>query len=509
MIGETIGSYKVLRQIGEGGMGVVYLAEHTVIGKHAAIKMLLPQYSKQEAIVTRFFNEARATAKTQHPGLIEIHDFGHHANGSAFIVMEFLDGESLAHKLKREGAQQLPLVIELARQIAAALQAAHAVGVVHRDLKPDNVFLIKSEELQCGLRAKVLDFGIAKVIDQASTSQMKTRTGILMGTPAYMSPEQCQGASRVDQRADVYSLGCIMFEMVMARPPFVAEGLGGVIAAHLYEAVPPLTGMPQLEPVVKRALAKKVEERYQNMGELLADLDALLMRRPLAKRPAPVDVKADTIFHDPAARTARGRWLAAAGALALAAAGGFWLVQHRRAVATPYAATAPATAPGGDRAAAPPSAAPAAAPQNAPAAAPQNAPAAAPQNAPAAPALPERVALTLESTPPGATVFRAADGVRVGKTPFNTTVARGDGEAIFLLKLAGYHDASVTFPASQDAAKTILLSRAGAHVGPPAQAHPAQAPPPPPQAARAQPPDPDKPAPKSRSLQSGELHSPF
>src|SRR5581483_5836860 len=217
MVGENVGNYRVLQQIGEGGMGVVYLAEHTVIGKKAALKMLLPAYCKSEAIVTRFFNEARATAKLQHPGLIEIYDFGHHTDGSAYIVMEFLDGESLAALLKRKGPLDLQLVIELSRQIAGALQAAHAAGIVHRDLKPDNVFLIPSEELKCGLRAKVLDFGIAKLIDQGSPSQMKTRTGVLMGTPAYMSPEQCRGASRVDHRADIYSLGCMMFEMASGK----------------------------------------------------------------------------------------------------------------------------------------------------------------------------------------------------------------------------------------------------------------------------------------------------
>src|SRR5215831_18237470 len=163
VIGTTVGSYRILDKLGEGGMGAVYLAEHTLIGRRAAVKVLLPELSNNQEIVNRFFNEARSTAQIKHPGLIDIYDFGYHTTGSAFIVMEFLDGESLASRLRRESRLPIALLATLGRQIASALAAAHQKGIVHRDLKPDNVFLVVDAEMQHGVRAKVLDFGIAKL----------------------------------------------------------------------------------------------------------------------------------------------------------------------------------------------------------------------------------------------------------------------------------------------------------------------------------------------------------
>ena len=147
-------------------------------------------------MVSRFFNEARAAALIEHPGMVEVYDFGHHANGSAYIVMEYLEGESLAHRLHRERKLPIDLVAALGRQIASAVGAAHAKAIVHRDLKPDNVFLVRDDETASGLRAKVLDFGIAKLAGDGQPGSLKTRTGMLLGTPYYMSPEQCRGAGR-------------------------------------------------------------------------------------------------------------------------------------------------------------------------------------------------------------------------------------------------------------------------------------------------------------------------
>jgi serine/threonine protein kinase len=162
MIGTTLGSYRIVRELGMGGMGVVYYAEHPMLGKRVAIKLLRTELSRNQEVVGRFFNEAKAVTTINHPGLVDIYDFGYTNDGSAYIVMEFLEGESLAARLRRE-RPTVDVVIALARQLAGALGAAHARGIVHRDLKPDNIYLTPDPDVALGIRAKVLDFGIAKL----------------------------------------------------------------------------------------------------------------------------------------------------------------------------------------------------------------------------------------------------------------------------------------------------------------------------------------------------------
>jgi len=270
--------------IGQGGMGVVYAAEHPLIGRRAAIKLLLPELSQNQEMVTRFFNEARSTAMIQHPGLVDIFDFGHAPNGSAYIAMEYLSGESLAHRLARERPLGVDTLVEILRQMASAVGAAHKKAIVHRDLKPDNVFLVPDQDVIGGFRVKVLDFGIAKLAGDNSVS-LKTRTGSMMGTPMYMSPEQCRGAGTVDHRSDVYAIGCIAFEMACGVVPFQGEGLGDIVVQHLRDAPPQPRALnpaipPVLEAVILRALAKRAEERQQSMEELIAELDRLEVRAP-------------------------------------------------------------------------------------------------------------------------------------------------------------------------------------------------------------------------------------
>src|SRR4051812_11356091 len=173
-------------------MGHVFLGEHTLLGRRAAIKTLLPSLSVNREIAERFFNEARATSSISDPGVVQIFDFGYHVDGTAYIVMEFLEGESLSSRLDRLG--KLPLVdaLRITRQIAGSLAAAHARSIVHRDLKPGNVFMIRDAEAQGGERTKILDFGICKLGDDADGNS--TQTGVMLGTPVYMSPEQCRGA---------------------------------------------------------------------------------------------------------------------------------------------------------------------------------------------------------------------------------------------------------------------------------------------------------------------------
>ncbi len=278
MIGEVLGSYRIIGKIGEGGMGVVYKAEHTMLGKHAAVKLLLPELSKNEEIVQRFFNEAKAVAMIDHPGLVTVFDFGYHENGSAFIVMEFLHGESLAERIKNTPIQETEFIVEFARQVTHALQAAHDQQIVHRDLKPDNLFLCPDAAVPGGIRAKVLDFGIAKLAGESSGS-VKTRTGSVMGTPIYMSPEQCRGAGAVDKRADVYALGCIFYEMACGKTPFSGEGTGEIIGKHLYETAPPICEVNAnahegLAAVIEKALQKAPEDRFQTMSAFYDAMEA-------------------------------------------------------------------------------------------------------------------------------------------------------------------------------------------------------------------------------------------
>ncbi len=286
MLGEVLASYRITGKLGEGGMGVVYRAEHTLLGKKVAIKLLLPEFSRDPELVNRFFNEAKSTTLIEHPGIVDVFDFGFHAGGSAYIVMELVNGESLANHLRR-GRMALEPILAITRQVASAVGAAHAKGIVHRDLKPDNVLLVADADAPAGVRTKVLDFGIAKLAEEAKAGGMKTRTGSVMGTPAYMSPEQCRGAGRVDHRADIYSLGCMLFEMACGHRPFEREGTGEILGGHMYEAPPAPRQIdpsvhPGTEALILRMLAKRPEDRPQSMDEVRAEIDRLGFRRHTA-----------------------------------------------------------------------------------------------------------------------------------------------------------------------------------------------------------------------------------
>jgi eukaryotic-like serine/threonine-protein kinase len=269
--------YRVLNAIGEGGMGTVYLAEHTLLGRKAAIKVLLPELSANVEIVKRFFNEARAVTQIADPGIVQVFDFGHHTDGSAFIVMELLEGEPMDQRLKRIGRFGLSECVRLMRMICTSLAAAHAKGIVHRDLKPDNIFIVRDLAVVGGERAKLLDFGIAKLSGD-EPDKLKTRQGVLMGTPVYMSPEQCRGRGEVDHRSDIYTIGCVMFTMLTGRPPFPGEGIGELMMAHV-SARPPLAadhvpGLPGVvDEILQRCLHKAPAERFQSMTELVAALE--------------------------------------------------------------------------------------------------------------------------------------------------------------------------------------------------------------------------------------------
>jgi serine/threonine-protein kinase len=276
--GTQIGAYRLLQQIGEGGMGAVWLAEHAMLGRRAAIKLLHPMFTARPDIVTRFFNEARAATAIADPGIVQIFDFGQHVDGTAYIAMEMLEGEPLDKRLGRLGRMPITDALRLLRQIASTLGVAHQRGIVHRDLKPENIYLVRDPEVIGGERAKILDFGIAKLTGDPN---IKTNTSAVMGTPAYMSPEQCRGAGQVDQRSDVYALGCMLFKLITGGPPFDAEGAGEIIAMHLRELPPTLSSRvhgipPELDALVQHCLAKDPAYRYASGAELAAAVAGVL-----------------------------------------------------------------------------------------------------------------------------------------------------------------------------------------------------------------------------------------
>ena len=258
-------------------MGAVYLGEHTLLGRKAAIKVLLPSLSVDQNILRRFFNEARAVTQIADPGIVQVFDFGHHTDGSAFIVMELLEGESMTKRLRRIRRFNLADCIRIIRMTAGSLAAAHAKGIVHRDLKPDNIFIVGDPAVTGGERPKILDFGIAKLSGDVPDMH-KTRTGMLIGTPIYMSPEQCRGAGEVDHRSDIYSLACVMFKLLTGHAPFSGAGSGDVIAAHLREPAPfAAAHVPELpdmiDLILQRCLQKDPDKRFQSMTELGQALD--------------------------------------------------------------------------------------------------------------------------------------------------------------------------------------------------------------------------------------------
>jgi eukaryotic-like serine/threonine-protein kinase len=274
VIGERVNNYQVISLLGEGGMGAVYLAEHPFMGRKAAIKVLRRELAEDKGLVERFMNEARAANAIHHPNIIDIIDVGQLPSGIPYLMMEFLDGESLAKRIERDRQLTVAAAVDIATQTASALYAAHGKGIVHRDLKPDNLYLVPDDARQFERRVTVLDFGIAKLRGELSGSGAKTQMGSVMGTPPYMSPEQCRGITdEIDHRTDVYALGIILYEMLTGTPPFMSEGWGEVVLMHVTKAPPPPRSRnpeisPELEGVILKALAKVPADRWASMADL-------------------------------------------------------------------------------------------------------------------------------------------------------------------------------------------------------------------------------------------------
>jgi serine/threonine protein kinase len=274
LIEQTVADrYRILRKLGEGGMGSVYLAEHVVIEKKFALKVLAPELARRPDLVARFLQEARSASRIGHENVIDISDFGQSVDGLVFIAMEFLDGKDLGEIVRGQGAMAWKDARDIVLQICRALRAAHDKGIVHRDMKPENIFLVQREGQPHFV--KILDFGIAKVMGLDPNGPRLTRTGMIFGTPEYMAPEQAEGKD-TDHRADIYAVGCILYHLITGQTPFIAESFMTMLTKHLMEdPVPPsvrrpdLAIPPEMDALVLKALEKDRDRRWQSMAELL------------------------------------------------------------------------------------------------------------------------------------------------------------------------------------------------------------------------------------------------
>jgi len=447
-------------------MGAVYLAEHPGIGRRVAVKVLHKNYTRDEHLLARFLNEARAANAIRHPNIIEILDSGMMADGTPFLVMELLEGESLGTHLRQHGALPIPTAVDFAYQTASALGAAHVKGIVHRDLKPDNLFIVPDPHDTSRERIKVLDFGIAKLQQGSTGDSVKTRTGTLMGTPIYMSPEQCRGTRTVDHRSDIYSLGVIFYEMLVGQPPFVSEGFGDLVNMHLN--VPPASARSKrpeiplaLDALVMKMLAKGPDDRYAEMSEVQAALkasggSAFTVRgsspdlgRPHASKGTPPSPMGDTTFSAGAGERietevvrGRGKMMLAVAAGALAVVGAFAYWQFGGS------GSGPASKPAVPVAITTPPKPVVPKPPVAPVAPPK----------PIAAAQPKAVELRLASIPSGAKVVDSAGGELLGVTPLVLSRPRG-GSLTLRFEKDGYTASTRTMPLDGDRSFELTLEQ--------------------------------------------------
>ena len=298
LIGTRVdGRYDVVSILGEGGMGRIYQVRHAALDRAFAMKVLRPELAREADLAARFILEAKATASVKHPNVVQITDFGHLPDGVPFFVMELLVGHTLGEVIKAGGPISAARAVRILRKVAGALAAAHAAGVVHRDLKPDNVFLVGGARdliapgdperarslalVSYGADVRVVDFGAAKIVG----SSRVTRAGVVFGTPHYMSPEQASGQG-VDHRADIYSLGVIMYEMFTGRVPFEADTYMGVLTQHMFvQPVPPSQApdasneLGPLEEITLKCLEKKPDDRFASMDDVVLAIDRVVQLR--------------------------------------------------------------------------------------------------------------------------------------------------------------------------------------------------------------------------------------
>jgi serine/threonine-protein kinase len=346
-VGTELGPYRLTALLGSGGMGMVFVGEHMMLGRRMAIKVLLPDLALRLDIIQRFFKEAKSANEIAHENIVEIFDFVQAPGGHAYLVMELLSGHDVGIAMANEGPFKLKRTLHIMRQVSSALAAAHAKNIVHRDLKPENIFLIR----RAGDAdfVKLLDFGLAKVSESMSGIPENTQAGVIMGTPEYMSPEQAMGVP-VDVRSDVYSLAIVLYWMVTGQMPFEGNSFEQQRKARVTSPAPALpavsaAGEPvpkELIALVARSLARPPEDRPQNCKEFLDALDKLpplpdspSLPPPAAKSPSiPPVASLDSSESQPDSEAPfyqrnRGRWIAAAAVLAVAGGiAGFVALQH-------------------------------------------------------------------------------------------------------------------------------------------------------------------------------------
>lgn len=272
-------NYKIISVIGEGGMSVVYKAKHSTLRKTVAIKMLKSNLLRDEMNRKRFQQEAQAMSSLVHPNVVGIIDYGETGEGNPYLIMDYLDGVSLSEVIHRTGTVSLDRALSIFTQACDALEAAHNTGIVHRDIKPSNLMLVKDKQ---GVETvKIVDFGIAKIAQDGQESQRLTQTGDVFGSPVYMSPEQCSG-QRLDERSDIYSLGCVMYETLMGTPPHQGDNVLSTLHAHMFDLPAPLSIpgvdvrlLERIDAVVSRTLEKEPSKRYQSVAQLRTDLQRL------------------------------------------------------------------------------------------------------------------------------------------------------------------------------------------------------------------------------------------
>jgi eukaryotic-like serine/threonine-protein kinase len=456
LINQTIGNYRVSRLLGEGGMGVVYLAQHPVIGRKVAIKLLHVALARDQDIVSRFFNEARAIHMIAHANIVEILDFGQTTDGQPYFIMEFLEGEALSEAVAR-GPMTPEEVEAIGVQMCRALWAAHAKGIVHRDLKPHNVQLVPRPE---GTPlVKILDFGVAKILASPDGAQsVKTRTGSLMGTPLYMSPEQCKGAGTLDHRTDIYSLGVMLFEMLAGRPPFTAEGVGELFAKHMLEEAPPLTEFAPHVPAymaaaIMRSLQKEPRDRFESMEEFRK---ALVGEVKLAGAPARAPGTRPSLLSTQTLSSKASTTLSSASSEIegdLAPPQRSWKVPAIVGGVAAAAIVAFLAIPKGHKE--------------------TPAPVTAAMPAPMPPAAPPPVAKTVtlrfEADPVGAHLFAKKDGKDLGAIPVEIQLPKGSESSDYLFKLAGYREVALSAKPNANRTLHVSLEKVAAPT-PPAQA---------------------------------------
>jgi serine/threonine-protein kinase len=448
IVGTTLmNRYEVTRKIGEGGMGVVYEARHILIGKRVAIKVLLDKYAQKADIVARLQQEARLASSIGHEHIIDITDFGETSDGRTFVVMEYLEGESLAQLLTRDGPLSPARVITIARQVASALAAAHGKGVIHRDVKPENVFLVRRSGRDF---AKVVDFGISKATKpegggsdgQGSSSPRLTHTGMVLGTPLYMSPEQARGEDELDHRIDVYALGVIMYEMLTGEVPFRGSNYLSVISQVLSvepkrpsQVRPDLQMSAALESVVLRAMTKDRAERYQSCAELDADLARLEQGDEVVQALSKSAVSGAR--PRAASPIALLGWVLGVAAL-LAATVALVIALTRNSRETPKPPAAPTT----------------------PAPTLTTPPPEKPKETPPRPAedVITMVKIRVTSEPEGAEIFDGS--VLKGTTPADLQVPKGKDRIVLRLFLKGYEVAEVPFNPTSDQNIPVALKKA-------------------------------------------------